>query len=1360
MLTAEQRDLLRRYVSIDGAGNVVGNDNTVHITKQAAADYAVQIGEQQVTFNIAELRQVLNIENSQVGVIADNAHIEGGIHFGPSGDTFDMSGDFRGAQVNIKSTIPSHFPPKPEGRCDYYRRILLPAHYVSRPEVLDATRAALLESARGMALTSAIQQAPEALHGMGGIGKTVVARALCEDPDVQEAFPDGILWTTLGREVTEPDLRRKLRAWIEDALGGIVSETAPTVDRLKAILAQLLEDRACLLIVDNVWRRTHAEAFQVGGPRCCLLITTRDAEVARGLGARLHPVGVMARERAVALLEQWADGKLDDVDEDVKAQIVKRVGYLPLAVKLAGEQLRRHDPVRWLERFDARKLQSPRPETVHDSLFQTFSLSLDDLREEERRCYTALTIFPEDEPIPFVALAKLWGALVGLDEGGTRDLMHDLAARALVQLDETHLGLAVTLHNLLRDFIAAELGEQGAQGTHHALLDAYRATKEGQGWHTATDDGYLYDHLAYHLDALADHDDEAANELRALFADDAWLHARVPADDYRYDGYLTDLTRAWQRAQAIAKQQVTEEQQPLAVVDCLHCAVIHTSINSLMINYVPELVAKLLKTGQWSPENVVDLAQRISDPAKKALMLHMLLTTGKLTASQLTHVQNQVLTAIRAIRNEVVRFQVLSNLAPDLQQKFMEEALMMARGISYNHHRAEALVSLIPALQDDSLLCEVLKIAQSMYYAGYKTKVLAALSLKLPNHLLDDALEIAQGIVDFEHRAEALVALAPRLSEETLSKTLAEVQRIRAEWRRAEALASLIPYLPEKLLHEVRIMPNIKRKYNRALILSALAMRLPRGQCEHAIRDILTIIHSTEDKDEQSEILGALVLQLIAGMQRFTRIKTDRILVDILETLMSVSEKGQAEILEIIAPHLSERLSRNALRVVRSMEAEYWQAKAFIGLARYLPIFLFEDAWSMAQGIGYETDRVEVFTELALSIEGDHSRRSAWLSEALRMAQSFNVVPCQIKLLSELDEEALIVELPSKTARLGRLIDDYEFQVLALATLSHQLLKSRKTKILRRILNLAEKTDERSRLLADLLPVFPHGQQRRIFLEIVDLINSDSIMVHSSIIKIRAKLFPFLPKKQQYELLEYALHNMHQVHVTEHIEVLEELASHLCGELQEKVLARAWEITHKMGFQDRAWALIKLAPLLSEDLAEKVSREFKRLEVVEGVNRDICIQVLIALAPRLSTSSQQEAICKVQTEVKTIESNQRQSDILMELAPQLKGEAQQKALKDGLVAARLISDKADRTDMVIALMLRSVQLSKNRTTLHEAQRKLSQIIWDYQNCERKDLLGLLARDDAAFLRAFDLPQNAYARIAQSIIDICTKWEWL
>jgi hypothetical protein len=124
---------------------------------------------------------------------------------------------------------------------------------------------------------------------------------------------------------------------------------------------------------------------------------------------------------------------------------------------------------------------------------------------------------------------------------------------------------------------------------------------KGEGWHTVPPDGYFYDHLTYHLDALANHDEEASDELQALFATDAWLHARVPVDEYRYDGYLADLALAWQRAQTRTLTQISNGQPPRAVAESVRAALIHTSVNALATAYEPELVARAVETDLWSP---------------------------------------------------------------------------------------------------------------------------------------------------------------------------------------------------------------------------------------------------------------------------------------------------------------------------------------------------------------------------------------------------------------------------------------------------------------------------------------------------------------------------------------------------------------------------------------------------------------------------------------------------------------------------------------------------------------------------------------------------------------------------------------
>jgi DNA-binding NtrC family response regulator len=92
---------------------------------------------------------------------------------------------------------------KPESGETYVNAPALPANYVDRPEALQSLREAVLRNdSRSIALT--------ALQGMGGIGKSVLAQALCRDAAVQQSFPDGIIWITAGKE-SDYDLITRLR---------------------------------------------------------------------------------------------------------------------------------------------------------------------------------------------------------------------------------------------------------------------------------------------------------------------------------------------------------------------------------------------------------------------------------------------------------------------------------------------------------------------------------------------------------------------------------------------------------------------------------------------------------------------------------------------------------------------------------------------------------------------------------------------------------------------------------------------------------------------------------------------------------------------------------------------------------------------------------------------------------------------------------------------------------------------------------------------------------------------------------------------------------------------------------------------
>ena len=71
----------------------------------------------------------------------------------------------------------------------------LPPDFIARPAEFDALKRRLLDP-EGASVTGITA----ALRGAGGYGKTTLAKALARDPDIQDAYFDGILWAELGEK--------------------------------------------------------------------------------------------------------------------------------------------------------------------------------------------------------------------------------------------------------------------------------------------------------------------------------------------------------------------------------------------------------------------------------------------------------------------------------------------------------------------------------------------------------------------------------------------------------------------------------------------------------------------------------------------------------------------------------------------------------------------------------------------------------------------------------------------------------------------------------------------------------------------------------------------------------------------------------------------------------------------------------------------------------------------------------------------------------------------------------------------------------------------------------------------------------
>src|SRR5207302_2060868 len=99
--------------------------------------------------------------------------------------------------------------------------------------------------------------------------------------------------------------------------------------------------RRILLIVDDAWNLAAALAVSTGGPNCMHLVTTRLPTVAQDLAAtRAFKLDELGENECVDLLAKLAPQVSQDKSDQVR-ELLRLVGYLPLAVTLMGKYLRR-----------------------------------------------------------------------------------------------------------------------------------------------------------------------------------------------------------------------------------------------------------------------------------------------------------------------------------------------------------------------------------------------------------------------------------------------------------------------------------------------------------------------------------------------------------------------------------------------------------------------------------------------------------------------------------------------------------------------------------------------------------------------------------------------------------------------------------------------------------------------------------------------------------------------------------------------------------------------------------------------------------------------------------------------------------
>ena len=452
-----------------------------------------------------------------------------------------------------------------------------PSAFVPRPEALENLRAYLVE---GLAGAVGITATPSAsgLYGQGGVGKSVLAAEITRDEEALGYFPDGVFWLSLGEQADVVRAQRQLAEW----LGGDPKTIRSTWEGLK-LLRELAEDKQCLIVLDDVWSRSHAEALAVNGPMSRLLITTRDKLLLQLFGAAtisLDVLGDGAARELLGLLTATSPSALP-----VEANLIlEATGRVALAVALAGAAVGRGgqgwEPVA-SRLAEAGQIFEGHP---YADVFKALEVATASLSFEERARYQALACFPEDTMVPTVTIGRLWGL-------AEPELGAQLRRFRELRLARVEKG-GVAFHDLERDFLLLHAG--AVASAHEQLLATHRPS-EGASWDRLDPtDPYLWDRLMYHLAAAGFH-----RELIETATDPAWLAARM-----HHDGSLAaerDVREAlrWEPGEARLLPLLRRLQQTSHLLDRAKDAV---------------SVAACLATHLWPLQKQLDLSRLDDTP--------------------------------------------------------------------------------------------------------------------------------------------------------------------------------------------------------------------------------------------------------------------------------------------------------------------------------------------------------------------------------------------------------------------------------------------------------------------------------------------------------------------------------------------------------------------------------------------------------------------------------------------------------------------------------------------------------------------------------------------------------------------------
>ncbi|KAJ4821428.1 Nbs-lrr resistance protein [Rhynchospora pubera] len=328
--------------------------------------------------------------------------------------------------------------------------------------------------------------------GVGGLGKTTLARKVYNSEAVKEQFREIRIWVNISQTFELIDILQKIAEQLQIQRPKDLSE-----HQLVNELYQSLKDKKYLIVLDDIWETDLWPQIEAIFPdpknRSRIFITTRFLNVAKVADPISVPYKLpfLTEKPSLELFLKKALPNRNANEEcptdlyKISKEFAKKCGGLPLALVVLGGLLSRIPAsyVAW-----DRKRKTMNWANDGERCFAIINTSYEDLPFALKSCFMYFAAYPEDHEIGDVdCLLRIWIAegFIPQEENKTledtaENFLEDLAQRSMIQVThrDFHGSIAsCRIHDVLRDLAIQKAKENNFLMTSSKIDDIHNCSQ-------------------------------------------------------------------------------------------------------------------------------------------------------------------------------------------------------------------------------------------------------------------------------------------------------------------------------------------------------------------------------------------------------------------------------------------------------------------------------------------------------------------------------------------------------------------------------------------------------------------------------------------------------------------------------------------------------------------------------------------------------------------------------------------------------------------------------------------------------------------------------------------------------------------